>query len=54
MNKPFYLYLSILDLSEPTMYEFWYYYIKPKYLENAKLVYMVTDSFITRIKTDDI
>ena len=54
MNKPFYLYLSILDLSEPIMYEFWHDYIKPKFLENAKLGYMVTDSFITRIKTDDI
>ena len=54
MNKPFYLYLSILHLSEPIMYEFWYDYIKPKSLENANLVYMVTDSFITRIKEDDI
>ena len=33
MNKPFYLYLSILHLSEPIMYEFWYDYIKPKSLE---------------------
>ena len=36
------------------MYEFWYDYIKPKYVENAKLCYMDTDSFIVYIKTDDI
>ena len=36
------------------MYEFCYDYIKPKYGEKAKLCYMVTDSFIAYIKTDDI
>ena len=34
MNKPVYLSLSILDLSEKAMYEFLYDYIKPKYKEN--------------------
>ena len=27
MNKPFYLGLSILDLSKAVMYEFWYDYV---------------------------
>ena len=54
MNKSTYLGLSILDLSKPVMYEFWYDYVKPKYGENAELSYIVTDSFIVCVRTDDI
>ena len=36
MNEPIYLSLSILDLSKPVMYEFWYDSVKSKYGENAK------------------
>ena len=36
------------------MYEFWYYYVKPKYSENAKLYNMDTDGFIVDVETDDI
>ena len=54
MNKPVYLGLSILDLSETVMYEFWYGYLKPKYVENAKLYYVKTGSFIIHVKTEDI
>ena len=32
MNKPIYLGLSILEISNILMYEFWYDYMKPKYL----------------------
>ena len=46
INKPVYLGLSILELSKILMYEFWYGYVKPKYVEKAKLCYMDTDSFI--------
>ena len=51
MNKPAYLGLSTLELSKRVMHEFWYefYYVKPKYYENAKLYYMDTDSFIVLI-----
>ena len=42
MNKPFYLGLSILDLSKSVMYELWYDDVKPKYGKNAKLCYMDT------------
>ena len=54
MNKPVYLDSSILDLSKTVMYEFWYDYVKPKYGKNAKLCYMVADSFIVHVKTDVI
>ena len=54
MNKPVYLGLSILALSETVMFEFWYDYVKLKYDENAKLYYMGTDGFIVHVKTDDI
>ena len=36
------------------MFEFWFYYVKSKYDEKAKLCYIDTDSFIVYIKTDDI
>ena len=51
-NKPVCLELSILDLSKTVMHDFWY--VKPKYGENAKLCYMDTDSFIVHVKTDDV
>ena len=54
MNKPVYLDLSILELSEIVMCEFCYDYVKPKYGEKAKLYYMDTNSFIVDIKADDI
>ena len=53
MNKPVYLGLSILEISETLIYEFWYDYIKPKYSDNVKLLYMYTDSFTMHIKTED-
>ena len=53
MNKPVYLGLSILELSQTLMYRFWYDYMKPKYGDHVKLCYMDTDSFIMYIKTED-
>ena len=50
MNKLVYLGLSILELSNILMYEFWYNYVKLKNGENVKLCYMNTDSFIVYIK----
>ena len=32
MNKTVYLGLSILEPSKTVMYEFWYDYVKPKYI----------------------
>ena len=54
INKPVYLCLSILDLSKTKMYEFWHDYEKPKYGKNAKFFRMDTDSFIVRVKADNI
>ena len=53
MNKPIYLGLSILELSKIIMYEFWYGYVKVKYMDNAKLCYMDTDSYVINVKTKD-
>lgn len=36
------------------MYEFWYGYVKRKYVEKVKLYYMNTDSLIIYIKIEDI
>ena len=54
INKPVYLCLSILDLSKTKMYKFWHDYEKPKYGKNATLFRMDTDSFIVRVKADNI
>ena len=54
MNKPVYLGLLILELSEILMYKFCYDYIKRKSDEKAKLCYMNQDSFIVYMKTDVI
>ena len=53
MNKPIYLGLSVLEISNILMYEFWYDYMKPKYNNKVKLCYMDTGSFIMDIKTND-
>ena len=53
MNKPIYLGLSILDIGKILMFEFWYDYMKPKYIDNVKLCYMDTYSCIMNIKTND-
>ena len=53
INKPVYLGMQILDISKTLMYEFCYYYIKPKYQDNAILCFTDTDSFIINIKTED-
>ena len=54
MNKPFYLKLSMLELSKLLIYKFWCDYVIPKYGEKSKLCYMDADSFIVYIKTHGI
>ena len=53
MNKPVYLGMSILDLSKNVMFDFHYQYIKPKYGNQAKLLFTDTDSFLYEIQTED-
>ena len=45
MSKPTYPGLSILDISERVILEFYYDYINLKFNEKAKLWYMNIDSF---------
>ena len=54
MSKSLYLGLSILELSKTVMHEFWYDYVKLKYVEKTKLCYMNTDSVIVYKNTHDI
>ena len=53
MNKPVMVGQAILDKSKELMYHFYYDYLKPKYKENVKLMYMNTDSFVLEIETCD-
>ena len=48
MNEPIYLGMLILDISNTLMYEFWY-----DYTDTDIFRYMVTDSFIFHIKTEE-
>ena len=54
MNKSACLGLSILDLNNTIIQEFWYDYVKPEYGENAKRCYKDTNSFVVHIKIEDI
>ena len=53
MNKPIYLGQAILDISKILIYEFWYDYIKPIYVDKERLCYMDTGSLVMYIKTED-
>ena len=53
MDKPIPVGQAILDISEALMYKLWYDYLKPQYQDKVKLCYMVTDSFIFQIETEE-
>ena len=46
MNKPILVGQSILDKSKELMYKFYYVYLKPKYKQKLRLLYMDTDSLV--------
>ena len=52
-SKSVYLGMCILDLSKNLMNDFHYNYIKPKYGENAEVVFTDTDSLMYEITTED-
>ena len=54
LNRPAYIAMCILDLSKNLMYDFHYNYIKSKYGEKAKLLFIDTDSLTYEIKTEDV
>ena len=54
LNKWAYDGTCILDLSEVLMYEFHYDYIKNKFSSNSILLFIESDSFMYRIKTEDV
>ena len=53
MDKPILVGQTILDKSKELMHQFYYEYLKPKYDEKVKLLYMDRDSFILKIKRYD-
>ena len=50
MKKPFYLGLSVSELSKIVMYEFWYDYVKQNYGKNAELCYMDISNYTVYTK----
>ena len=54
LNKPPYVGICILDLSNVLMYEFHYDYIKNKYSNNARLLFTDNGSLMYEIKTKDV
>ena len=46
MNKPVFLEVSILKFSKIWMYEFWYDYVKPDYVEKANFCHMDTSGIM--------
>ena len=50
MDKPIMVGQAILDKSKVLMYEFYYDYVKQKYNDKVKLLYMDTDSFVLHIE----
>ena len=54
LNKPAYIGMCTLELSNELIYEFHYDDIKNKYESNSKLFFTDADSLIYEIKTDDV
>ena len=53
LNKPSYVGITALELSKTLMYDFFYYNVKVKYSDRARLQMTDTDSFLLEIQTDD-
>ena len=54
LNKPAHLGICILDLSKVLMYEFHYDFVKNKYGNNSRLLFIDTGSVMYKIKTENI
>ncbi|XP_072389467.1 uncharacterized protein [Diabrotica undecimpunctata] len=53
-DKPVYVGFSILEISKIRMYDFFYNYIKAKYVDNVALLYTDTDSLILHIQIENV
>ena len=54
LNKPAYIGMCILELSEVLVYKFHYDYIKNKCGTNSRLLITDTDTLMYEIKTEDV
>ena len=54
LNRPAYVGMCILDLSKTLMYDFHYNYIKKKYNNRARLLFINTDSLTYEIEAADV
>ena len=54
LNKPAYIVMCSLELSELLMYKFYYDYIKNKYSNNSILLFTDTDNLMYEIKTEGV
>ena len=54
LNRPAYIGMCILELSKALMYEFHYNYIKNKFDNKSKPLFIDTDSLMYEIKTEDV
>ena len=51
MNKPVYIGLSIFEISNVAMCDYWLDYVKPRYGTTSKLCYMDINSLIINVKS---
>lgn len=54
LNRPSYVGMCILDLSNTLMYDFHYNYVKKKYNNKAKQLFTDTDPLTYEIQTEDV
>ena len=54
LNKPAYIEMCILELSDVLIYEFTMIILKNKYSNNPRLLFTDTDSFMYGIKIEDV
>ena len=54
INKPFYIGMSILDLSKWHMYNFHYNVMKPIFGKRINILYTNTDSLLYEIESEDV